>query len=210
MKFKTIASFFASSIPSTSASSAKNNKREEGESSSNIAASTAQDIYKSLVQKLGLANRSTALKRSLKIIGIALACLLAVLVVLPLLINVNRFRPKIESEVTGALGRPVTLGNLSLSILTGTVGVDNISISDDPAFSESPFITAKSLKVGVELMPLIFSKQLNVTGIVLVEPQITLLRSANGSWNFSSLGATSAKKSPEPAKSEASQAPSSS
>ena len=37
-------------------------------------------------------------------------------------------------------------------------------------------------------MPLIFSKQLNVTGIALDEPQITLLKAANGTWNFSSLG----------------------
>ena len=84
--------------------------------------------------------------------------------------------------------------------------MNDVSIADDPAFSKSPFITAKSLKIGVELLPLIFSKQLNVTGIVLDEPQITLLKSTNGTWNFSSLGGASAKKSPEPAKSGASQA----
>jgi AsmA protein len=37
-------------------------------------------------------------------------------------------------------------------------------------------------------MPLIFSKQLNITGIELEEPQITLLKASNGTWNFSSLG----------------------
>jgi AsmA protein len=52
---------------------------------------------------------------------------------------------------------------------------------------------------------LIFSKQLNVTGIDLDEPKITLLKSANGSWNFSSLGGTNSQKSPEPTKSGASQ-----
>jgi len=137
-------------------------------------------------------------KRWLRIAAIALAAFLVLLAVLPLLINVNSFRPKIESVATDALGRQVKLGDLSLSILSGTVGVEDISIADDPAFSKSPFITAKSLEVGVELLPLIFSKQLNVTGIVLDEPQITLLRSANGNWNFSSLGGASAKKPPEP------------
>ena len=145
-------------------------------------------------------------KRAVKIVGIAFAVVAVILIALPLLINVNSFRPKIESELTNAMGRQVTLGELSLSILRGRVGVDDVSIADDPAFSKSPFITAKSLKVGVELMPLIFSKQLNVTGIVLDEPQITLLKSDNGTWNFSSLGGASAKKSPEPAKSGASQA----
>lgn len=140
-------------------------------------------------------------KRWLRIAGIAVAALLVILLVLPFLINVNSFRPKIESEATNALGRPVKLGSLSLSILAGTVGIDDISIADDPGFSKSPFVTAKSLKVGVELMPLIFSKQLNVTGIVLDEPQITLLKATNGTWNFSSLGGAGAKKVPESEKS---------
>ncbi|HXY10635.1 MAG TPA: AsmA family protein [Terriglobales bacterium] len=143
-------------------------------------------------------------KRNLKIAGIVVAVLLVILIALPLFININSFRPKIESEATNALGRPVKLGNLSLSILTGTVGVDDISIADDPAFSKSPFVTAKSLKVGVELMPLIFSKQLNVTGIALDEPQIMLLKAVNGTWNFSSLGGAGAKKVPETEKTGAS------
>jgi AsmA protein len=138
--------------------------------------------------------------RWLRITGIAVAVLLVILLALPFLINVNSFRPKIESELTNVLGRPVTLGELSLSLLSGKVGVENVSIADDPAFSKSPFVTAKSLKVGVELMRLIFSKTLNVTGIVLDEPNITLLKAANGTWNFSTLGGPGAKKSAEPAK----------
>ena len=138
--------------------------------------------------------------RWVRITGIAVAVLLLILIALPFLINVNSFRPKIESELANALGRPVTLGELSLSLLSGTVGVKNVSIADDPAFSKSPFVTAKSLQVDVELMPLIFSKTLNVTGIVLDEPKITLLKGANGTWNFSTLGGTGAKQSAELAK----------
>jgi len=124
----------------------------------------------------------------LKIVGIVVAILLVILIALPFLINVNSFRPKIEAELTSALGRQVTVGNLSLSLLSGNVEAENIAIADDPKFSKSPFVTAKSLKVGVEMMPLIFSKQLNVTGITLENPQITLLKTASGTWNFSSLG----------------------
>jgi AsmA protein len=133
------------------------------------------------------------MKRYLKIGGIVVACLLVVLMALPLFINVNSFRPKIESEASSALGRPVTLGKLSLSILSGEIGVDNISIGDDPAFSKSPFITAKSLKLDVKIMPLIFSKQLEVEEIELEDPEISLIRAANGTWNFSSLGGGQAK-----------------
>jgi AsmA protein len=139
------------------------------------------------------------MKRWLRIGGIAFAILLLILIVLPFLINVNRFRPQVESQASAALGRQVTVGNLSLSLLSGSVGADNIAIADDPAFSKSPFVTAQSLKVGVELLPLLSSK-LHVTDITLEQPQIILLKAANGKWNFSSIGA-SAKKEPEPAKS---------
>jgi len=140
------------------------------------------------------------MKRWLRIGGIAFAILLLILIVLPFVINVNRFRPQVESEASAALGRQVTVGHLSLSLLSGSVGADNIAIADDPAFSKAPFVTAKSLKVGVEVLPLLFSK-FNVTYITLEQPQITLLKTASGKWNFSSIGGASAKKEPQPEKS---------
>lgn len=143
-------------------------------------------------------------KRWFRIAGIAVAILVALLIALPFLINVNSFRPKIESEASAAIGRQVAIGNLTLSILSGGVRADDITIADDPSFSKSPFVTAKSLNVGVELMPLIFSKQIKVTDITLEEPQITLLKSAGGKWNFSTIGGTSEAKPSEPAQSGAS------
>src|ERR1700690_2531125 len=130
--------------------------------------------------------------KALKIIGIVVAILLLVVIALPFLIDVNSFRPKLESALTEALGREVKVGNLSLSILSGTVSAEDLSIADDPTFSKDPFIRAKSLKVGVEVMPLIFSEALHVTDITLDQPEIALLRDAAGKWNFSSLGSKSA------------------
>jgi len=136
-------------------------------------------------------------KRWLRIVLIAVAVIFVIILVLPLLINVNSYRPKIEADASSALGRQVTVGNLSLSIFSGTVEADNVAIADDPVFSKSPFVTAKSLKIGVELMPLIFSKELKITEIVLEQPQITLLNTANGKWNYSSLGGAAEKKPEE-------------
>jgi AsmA protein len=67
------------------------------------------------------------MKRWLRIGGIAVAVLLLILIALPLLINVNTFRPTVQSEASAALGRQVTVGDLSLSILSGSVGADNIA-----------------------------------------------------------------------------------
>jgi AsmA protein len=127
----------------------------------------------------------------LKWIGVAVVVLLLLLFIVPFLIPVNKFRPTIEGKASAALGRKVALGNLSLSILGGSLGIDNVSIADDPTFNTGPFLTAKSVKVGVELMPLIFSQQVNVTGIEIVNPQVMLLKNPSGKWNFSSLGRSS-------------------
>jgi len=133
------------------------------------------------------------MSKLLRNIAIAIAVILVILFALPFFINVNSFKPQIESELSTALGRKSEVGNLSLSILGGSVSAENISIADDPAFSKSPFLTAKLLKIGVELLPLIFSKELHVTGITLEEPSINVLSNPKGTWNFQSLGGTAPK-----------------
>jgi AsmA protein len=146
------------------------------------------------------------MSRNLRIFTIVMGVLVVLLLVSPFLIPVNQFRPTIEEKASAALGRKVALGNLSLSILSGSLSAENLSIGDDPKFSPSAFLTAKSLKVGVELMPLIFSRSLKVTGVTIENPQVTLLRDPSGKWNFSSLGGASspalAKPNPAAAKSE--------
>ena len=131
--------------------------------------------------------------RTLKIIGIVIVVLILIVVIAPFLIPVNSFRPQIEQQASAALGRKVEIGNLSLSLFSGSLGADNLSIADDPKFSSAPFLTAKSFSVGVEVMPLITSKTLNVTSVVIDSPQVSLIRNSAGDWNYSTLGASSTK-----------------
>src|SRR5512143_3492485 len=131
------------------------------------------------------------MKRTVKVAGIVLALILLVLVSLPFLISADRFKPALESRLSAALGRRVTIGSLRLSILAGGVTADSLTIADDEAFSRTPFLQAKSLKVEVELWPLIVSRKLNVTGLTIDQPQVALLQSSEGRWNSSSMGGTS-------------------
>src|SRR5882762_4404996 len=139
------------------------------------------------------------MNKTLKIILIVAGVLVVLVLVAPFLIPVNQFRPTIEEKASAALGRKVEVGNLSLSLFTGSLAADNLSIADDPKFSKSPFLTAKSIKVGVELVPLILHKDLNITNIVIDSPEVTLIRSGAGEWNYSSFGAAAAKSQGKPA-----------
>jgi len=132
------------------------------------------------------------MKRIVRWIGIVIVVLLVAAVALSFLIDANRFRPMLESELSKALARDVQVGDLKLALLSGGVTASDLSIADDPAYSRTPFLHAQSLTVGVELWPLIFSRQIHATELTLDQPQIDLLQSAAGDWNFSSLGGKSA------------------
>jgi AsmA protein len=140
------------------------------------------------------------MKRLLIIFGIIVGVLLLVIVAVPLFINVDSFRPDLEKKLSAALNRQVHIGKLDASLLSGGASASDITIADDPAFNKGPFLKAASVKVGVQLMPLIFSKQLKVTSLTIQKPDITLLKNAAGKWNYSTLGATAQtqKTQPEP------------
>ena len=139
--------------------------------------------------RLGVLALEVAMKKALIAIGIVVVLLIVVALALPFLIDVNRFKPTLEADLSMALGRKVEIGNIQLALLQGSVKVNDISIADDPEFSNAPFLQAKQLAAGVALQPLIFSKKLQVSSFTITEPQVVLLHAASGKWNYSSLGA---------------------
>jgi AsmA protein len=142
---------------------------------------------------------NVGMKRVVLFVGGFVVLVLAAALALPFIINPNDFRPLLETRLTQAMGRDVKLGNLKLSILGGSVEADDLSIAEDAAFGKTPFLKANSLSTQVELMPLIMSRQLNVKGIAIDQPEIILIQSAKGNWNISSLGGAATPKSNEPA-----------
>lgn len=144
------------------------------------------------------------MKKALITVGIIIVVIVIAVACVPLFVNANQFKPELESDLSSALGRQVQIGNISLSVWSGSVSVDNVSIADDPAFSSAPFLTAQQLKAGVALMPLIFHKRLEVLSFTINSPQVAIIRNAAGVWNFSSLGGQQAKAKSQPAASSSS------
>jgi AsmA protein len=125
-------------------------------------------------------------------LGAVVALVLLVAVCLPLFLNADSFRARIESTLTKSLGRKVSIGKLDLSVWSGGLVATNATVADDPAFSTQPFIQADSVKIGVKILPLILSKQIRIRGFSLVSPKVQLLRAANGTWNYSTIGKSGA------------------
>ena len=105
-----------------------------------------------------------------------------------LLVDVNHFRPQIQASLSKALGREVSLGQLHLAPFSGSLKADEIRIGDDPAFGRQPFVSARSLQLGVRLWPLLVDRELHVTSLTLDAPVVRLSQDRKGRWNFAGLG----------------------
>jgi AsmA protein len=128
------------------------------------------------------------MKKSVKI-GLAATIALPMLAAaaIRLFVDANTFRPVIESRLSAVLSRKVTLGALSLSVMTGSLVANDLAIAEDPKFGHAPFFTAKRLRIGVQMKPLIFNRQLIVRSLELDAPQIHLVRAEDRTWNFATL-----------------------
>jgi AsmA protein len=122
------------------------------------------------------------------IAAIAGGIILILLIAIPFLLNADNYRPRIQTMLSDATGRPVTLGHLSFSLFTGSLKADQLSIADDPAFGQQPFIQAKQLHIGIEVGPLLFHKQIKIRSITIDTPKINLIQNQANVWNYASLG----------------------
>jgi len=105
-----------------------------------------------------------------------------------LLVDVNHFRPQIQASLGKAMGREVSIGKLHMALWTGSLEADQIRIGDDPAFGKQPFVSARSLDLGVQLWPLLIHRELHVTSLTLDQPVVRLVQNRKGDWNFAGLG----------------------
>ena len=145
------------------------------------------------------------------VVGIIVAVIVIAVVVVLAVFNPNDYKATIQTKLEQQLNRKVSLGDMSLGILPLRFKVANLSIADDPKFSNDPFIQTQLLSVSVKLLPLL-SKSVEVDSLSLERPNVNLIRNAQGVWNFASLGQTSAPPSttPSPSTAPAKPAPSSS
>jgi AsmA protein len=113
-----------------------------------------------------------------------------------LLVDADHFRPQIEASLGQSLGRKVSVGKLHMALASGSLAADDIRIGDDPAFGEQPFVSARSLQLGVKLWPLLLRRELHITALTLEQPVVRLVQNRKGAWNFAGLGGAAANRAP--------------
>ena len=127
-------------------------------------------------------------------IGIIVVLLIAAIIIIPQVVDVQKYKPQIEKAVTDATGRPFKLGgDLDVSVFPWVgVSLSDLSLGNPEGFEKKAFVTIKAFEVRVKLMPLL-SKKIEVKQFVMQEPEIFLTKLANGRTNWEDLGKSQKK-----------------
>ena len=101
--------------------------------------------------------------------------------------GVYTLRNRIANSIGSALGRRVTLENVSLHFLPRPgFDLEGLVIYDDPAFSAEPMIRAQEVSAAIRIRSLLRGR-LEIATLSATEPSINLVRNHDGRWNLSSL-----------------------
>jgi len=119
------------------------------------------------------------------IVGCLVVVIIAALLLIPRFVDVQKYKPVLESKVTEATGRPFSVGDdLSLSLFPWAgVSFSDLRLGNPAGFSEKEFVTVKSFEVRIKLLPLL-SKDIQIKRFVVNAPHIVLVKNKNGRTNW--------------------------
>jgi AsmA protein len=128
------------------------------------------------------------MKRSVKISLGILGVVVVALLVAPLFINVESYKPRIATAIEKATGRQVEIGEIHASLFPWIgVSLKNVSLANRAGFSSRPFASIGDLDIKVALLPL-FSKRVEIKRFEVDGFSVSLERNAAGEGNWQGIG----------------------
>ena len=138
------------------------------------------------------------------IIGIVLGLVvlvIALLLIVPQFVDIQKYKPDIEKQVEQAAGRPFSIGgDLRLSLFpSAVIGLSDVHLGNPPGYKEKDLLYIKSFDVEVKLFPLI-SKDVQVKRFVVDGLRLNAEKNKQGRGNWEGIGKTPDKAPPAPPK----------
>lgn len=120
--------------------------------------------------------------------GVFLLALIVALIVVPKVINPNRFKPEIAAFLKNKSGRDIVIeGDLHLAYAPKlAIKTGKITVGGQSGFTDKPFATIDSGEIQVELAPLLSGK-IVVNSVVLEGLMLNLVRDQQGRNNWDDL-----------------------
>ncbi len=126
-------------------------------------------------------------RRTGLIVLLILLVVFLLVVFLPPLVNVSRFRQRIATNISNALGRPVHFDQVALTMLPlPGFTLKTFVIDEDPAFGYEPILRADEVQVTLRISSL-WHPHVEFSKIAFSDPSVNLVYASNGKWNIESL-----------------------
>jgi AsmA family/AsmA-like C-terminal region len=120
-------------------------------------------------------------------IFLAAVVALALAVVLPPLINLNRYQRRIAASISHSVGRRVHLSSVTLRLLPlPGFQLSDFWVEEDPQFGAEPILRSSSVTAYLRLSSL-WRGKLEIARIYFDDASLNLVRAEDGSWNFGSI-----------------------
>lgn len=118
--------------------------------------------------------------------------LVGAVVVIPMVVDPNAYKPQIQDQVKKATGRELAIeGDLQLSVFPWLgVDVGPTRLSNAEGFGDEPFASVDAVSVRVKLLPLLW-REIEADTVVLEGLRVALQRNAEGRGNWEDLTAAS-------------------
>ena len=139
-----------------------------------------------------------ALKWGFIIIASLVVIIIAAILIIPRVVDVQKYKPELEKKIAEASGRPFSVSDdLRFSLFPWAgISFSDLHLGNVKGFEEKDFVKVKSFEVRIKLLPLL-SKDIQVKKFILNEPRIVLVKNKNGRVNWEL-----PKKTTEPKKDE--------
>lgn len=129
---------------------------------------------------------STGKKIAVVIIVIVVTVLVGLVVIVPLLLDVDRYRPQVARHIQEETGKPAEIRRLALTVFpTVSIRVDDFTLGNPPGFPEGYLLKARRIYAVLDAGEL-WHRRVVVKSLELDELAINLLSDSRGRWNFES------------------------
>jgi AsmA protein len=121
------------------------------------------------------------------VVTVCVVAAVLLLLLTPPLLNVNRLKRRIATSISASLGRPVQLDGVTMHLVpVPGFTLQNLVVSEDPAFGSEPIIRANAVNVTLRPSSL-WRRHVEFSSMTFETPSLNLVRNAAGVWNVQSL-----------------------
>ncbi len=118
--------------------------------------------------------------------------ILGLAIIIPMLLNVDRYRPQVIAQIQQETGKPAQIGRLDLTILPRVaIRVDDFSLGNPAGFPSGDFVKAKKIEAVINASAL-WNHKVEITSLELDDLVVNMLEDTHSKWNFENPPAASA------------------